>query len=174
MIFVTVGTHEQQFDRLVEALDRLKGENKLTQRVFIQTGYSKYQPQHCDYADFIGYHQMLENIKKAEIVITHGGTGSVMLALYNHHIPIVVPRQHKYNEHVDDHQVIFCRFMESKKKIVGLYEMEDLEKCISDHGNLSETLKKETTNGTQPRLEERADQISLEISRICSSWFKKA
>lgn len=41
MIFVTVGTHEQQFDRLVRCVDRLKAEGKITEEVMIQTGFSK-------------------------------------------------------------------------------------------------------------------------------------
>ena len=38
MIFVTVGTHEQQFDRLVEYMDYWAGEH--TEDVIIQTGFS--------------------------------------------------------------------------------------------------------------------------------------
>lgn len=46
MIFVTVGTHEQQFNRLIKEVDRLKGEGFIQDDVFIQTGYSNpnYSP----------------------------------------------------------------------------------------------------------------------------------
>ncbi|HEV1925494.1 TPA: multidrug MFS transporter, partial [Streptococcus pneumoniae] len=36
MIFVTVGTHEQQFDRLIKEVDYLKKENLIQDEVFIQ------------------------------------------------------------------------------------------------------------------------------------------
>ena len=48
MIFVTVGTHEQQFNRLIEYVDRLN----LDEDVFIQTGYSTYIPKNCRWNDF--------------------------------------------------------------------------------------------------------------------------
>lgn len=59
MIFVTVGTHEQQFNRLVKAVDELRADGILTEPVFIQTGYSTYEPIHCDHSRFVPFHQML-------------------------------------------------------------------------------------------------------------------
>ena len=47
MIFVTVGTHEQPFDRLVKAIDELKRDQLITDDIFIQTGYSTYSPKYC-------------------------------------------------------------------------------------------------------------------------------
>lgn len=58
MIFVTVGTHEQPFNRLVKAVDDLKMSGKITDSVFIQTGYSTYVPKACEYKDFISMNQM--------------------------------------------------------------------------------------------------------------------
>ena len=40
MIFVTVGTHEQSFERLVKEMDRLVETGVITEEVFIQTGIS--------------------------------------------------------------------------------------------------------------------------------------
>ena len=47
MIFVTVGTHEQQFDRLVEAVDRLGENGDFDEEIIIQIGYSTYKPRFC-------------------------------------------------------------------------------------------------------------------------------
>lgn len=47
MIFVTVGTHEQPFNRLVEYMDRLKENKIIEEDVIIQIGYSTYEPQYC-------------------------------------------------------------------------------------------------------------------------------
>ncbi|HEM4221640.1 TPA: multidrug MFS transporter, partial [Streptococcus suis] len=38
MIFVTVGTHEQQFNRLIKEIDLLKKNGSITDEIFIQTG----------------------------------------------------------------------------------------------------------------------------------------
>lgn len=45
MIFVTVGTHEQPFNRLIECIDNLKKDGVIQEDVIIQTGYSTYEPQ---------------------------------------------------------------------------------------------------------------------------------
>ena len=74
MIFVTVGTHEQQFDRLVRCVDRLKAEGKITEEVMIQTGFSSYEPKVCKWSKLCSYQEMNEYMDQARIVITHGGT----------------------------------------------------------------------------------------------------
>ena len=60
MIFVTVGTHEQQFDRLVRCVDRLKAEGKITEEVMIQTGFSSYEPKACRWSKLCSYQEMNE------------------------------------------------------------------------------------------------------------------
>ncbi|HGR0070221.1 TPA: glycosyltransferase, partial [Streptococcus pneumoniae] len=108
MIFVTVGTHEQQFDRLIKEVDRLKKENLIQDEVFIQTGYSKYIPKYCEWEKIISYEKMNQLIEKSDIVITHGGPATFMGVIAKGKIPIVVPRQKKFEEHVNDHQLEFC------------------------------------------------------------------
>ena len=53
MIFVTVGTHEQLFNRLIEKVDDLKKEGVITEEVFMQTGFSDYVPRYCKWKKFI-------------------------------------------------------------------------------------------------------------------------
>ena len=109
MIFVTVGTHEQPFNRLVKKIDELKGNGTIQDDVFIQTGFSTYEPKNCQWSKLIPYQQMVENVEDARIVITHGGPASFIMPLQIGKTPIVVPRQHQFNEHVNDHQVEFAR-----------------------------------------------------------------
>lgn len=73
MIFVTVGTHEQPFNRLVKKIDELKGNGTIQDDVFIQTGFSTYEPKNCQWSKLIPYNQMIKNVEDARIVITHGG-----------------------------------------------------------------------------------------------------
>lgn len=42
MIFVTVGTHEQPFNRLIQKVDELKRDGVIKDDVIIQTGFSTY------------------------------------------------------------------------------------------------------------------------------------
>ena len=59
MIFVTVGTHEQQFNRLVKKIDELKRENVIQEEVFIQIGFSDYEPKYCEWKKLIPYEEMI-------------------------------------------------------------------------------------------------------------------
>lgn len=73
MIFVTVGTHEQPFNRLIQKVDELKKDGVITEDVIIQTGFSTYEPKYCQWSKLIPYQQMIKNVANARIVITHGG-----------------------------------------------------------------------------------------------------
>jgi UDP-N-acetylglucosamine transferase subunit ALG13 len=128
MIFVTVGTQEQQFDRLVKEIDNLA--EHLADGVFVQLGYCEFLPRFCKYERLLDFQDMERMISDAKIVITHGGPGSIMLALYHNKIPIVVPRKVAYGEHVDNHQVLFTRRMEEKKQVIGVYDVKNLRSKI--------------------------------------------
>lgn len=131
MIFVTVGTHEQPFNRLVEEVDRLLKEGTVREEVFIQRGIGSGIPEHCLSAELISYGDMIRYVREARIVITHGGPGSIMLPLSVGKVPIVVPRQAHHGEHVDDHQVAFARRLASLKRIIAVFDIETLGDAIS-------------------------------------------
>jgi UDP-N-acetylglucosamine transferase subunit ALG13 len=141
MIFVTVGTHEQPFDRLIKYVDRLVEEKVITENVFMQTGYSKFQPRYCEWSQFIPYSQMVENVQKARIVITHGGPSSFILPLQYGKIPIVVPRQKKYNEHINNHQLEFSEAVkENYQNIIVIDNIDDLKSTIENYDKIVEKM----------------------------------
>jgi UDP-N-acetylglucosamine transferase subunit ALG13 len=111
VIFVTVGTNEAHFDRLLEAVAELG----LDERVLIQHGHSS--PIHrpgAEVVDFLPFEEMTETIRRARAVVTHAGVGTIMVALANAKRPIVFPRRAAYGEAVDDHQLqVGRRFAEA-------------------------------------------------------------
>lgn len=147
MIFVTVGTHEQQFNRLIKEVDRLKGEGIIKEDVFIQTGFSTYEPQNCEWSKLIPYKEMQRLNKEARIVITHGGPASFVAPLQLGKIPIVVPRQAQYDEHVNDHQVDFSKAVsERNKNILAIFDIKELEKTIKNYDKLVKKIDKTTAS----------------------------
>ena len=131
MVFVTVGTHEQQFDRLVRAADELAAKWCAYEHVVIQTGYSQYEPKHCEWARFYPYQMMHELVERASAVVTHGGPSSFMEVRAMGKVPVVVPRVSRYGEHVNDHQVEFVRAIAQRQGgIVPVYDVADLETAI--------------------------------------------
>lgn len=137
MIFVTVGTHEQPFNRLLECVDKLKEENIITEDVIMQIGFSTYVPKNCEWKKLFPYDEMIENVKKARIVITHGGPSSFIMPLQEGKIPIVVPRQKKYEEHVNDHQVDFAKTVaERQKNIIVVTDIEVLKDVLLNYDSI--------------------------------------
>ncbi|MBK8156007.1 MAG: multidrug MFS transporter [Streptococcus sp.] len=131
MIFVTVGTHEQPFNRLIEEVDCLKKENIITEDVFIQTGFSTYEPQYCEWKNIISYDEMESYMKEATIVITHGGPATFMSAITHGKKPIVVPRQEKFGEHVNNHQLEFAQQVSERfESIVVVDKIDDLKEIL--------------------------------------------
>ncbi len=133
MIFVTVGTHEQQFNRLVEYMDRLKSDEE----ILMQTGFSTYEPKNVKWQKFMGYAQMQESLQRARLVITHGGPSSFMEAIRAGHIPVVVPRQKQYDEHINDHQMEFVQAVADKLSILPVYDVEQLGQTIADYEEIT-------------------------------------
>lgn len=122
MIFVTVGTHEQQFNRLIESVDNLKKDNVIKENVFIQTGFSNYIPKYCEWNKLLPYCEMIKRVEEARIIITHGGPSSMIMPLQIGKVPIVVPRQRKYGEHVNDHQIEFARTIAERMGMIIVVE----------------------------------------------------
>lgn len=137
MIFVTVGTHEQPFNRLIKKIDELKRDGIIQEDVIMQTGFSTYEPKYCEWSKLIPYQQMIKNVEDARIVITHGGPASFIMPLQIGKVPIVVPRQHKFDEHVNDHQVEFARNVaERMGTIIPVEDIEKLEEVITDYDQI--------------------------------------
>lgn len=106
MIFVSVGTNEARFDRLLRAIAELP----IDEELLVQHGHSSpIRPRRGELVDFLSFEAMVETIRRARIVVTHAGVGSVMVALANGKRPVVVPRRKAWGEAVDDHQLQLAR-----------------------------------------------------------------
>lgn len=137
MIFVTVGTHEQPFDRLIRKVDELKQNGIIKEEVIIQTGFSTYEPKYCRWSKLLPYQQMVQNVADARIVITHGGPASFIMPLQIGKTPIVVPRQYQFNEHVNDHQVEFTRNVAQRMgTIIPVEDIDTLGDIITDYDRI--------------------------------------
>ena len=105
MIFVTVGTNEAPFDRLLRALAPVGDSEDLV----VQCGSSAIRPSKARCFDFVPFDELTEYVRASRSVVMHAGVGSIAVALANGRRPIVVPRLHRYGEAVDDHQLQLAR-----------------------------------------------------------------
>ncbi len=131
LIFVTVGSRNYPFDRLFKKLDSLYEEGILTEPMFAQIGTSTYKPKYYEYRDFISPEEFDEKIQDADIVVSHGASGSIMKALNAGKKVIVVTRLEKYGEHINDHQIQNNEaFSNNGYVLMADLELTDLEECF--------------------------------------------
>lgn len=166
MIFVTVGTHEQPFNRLLECVDKLKEKNIITEEVIMQTGFSTYVPKNCEWKKLFPYDAMIENVKKARIVITHGGPSSFVMPLQEGKIPIVVPRQKKYEEHVNDHQVDFVKQVAKRQgNIIMVENIDNLKDILLNYEDIIKSMPSQMKSNNQifnQKFEKIVDKLIYE------------
>ena len=171
MIFVTVGTDEHPFDRLIREVDSLQERRIIREDIFMQIGFARYHPVHCPFADVLGYKEMQEKMKEARIVITHGGPGSIMPVLYSGKVPVVIPRLKRYGEVVDDHQVSFARKLEKEGRIILVEAVEDLGAAVEEYETrtreLTSRIKKDRISPEEnlSRFVRRLEEILLDLSQ---------
>ena len=150
MIFVTVGTHEQPFDRLLKCIDKIIEDGKIKEEVICQKGYTDYEPKNYEAKKLIPNEEMQENIKKARIIVTHGGPASFLDPLKYGKIPVVVPRKKDFNEHVNNHQLEFSREVEKRMKNIIVAETdEDIVNAITNYDNLIKKMNSKNSSNNE-------------------------
>ncbi len=159
MIFVTLGSQKFQFNRLLKALDDLIASGKITDSVFVQTGYSDYTPENYQYKAFLDREEFSKMQESAEMVITHGGTGAIVGALKKGKKVIAVPRLSEYGEHVDDHQL---QMVGQFNELNFICECDDCSKL----GEIIEFVKKTEFNVYQSNTAKFIDSIESFIEKL--------
>ena len=91
----------------------------------------------------------MDEIQNANLVISHTGVGTVVEAIQSGTPIIVIPRQAKYEEHLNDHQVEFAKTLEHNKGVHVVYNVEDLAAVISHVDCDNKNLRFDDTNRTR-------------------------
>jgi UDP-N-acetylglucosamine transferase subunit ALG13 len=103
LLFATVGA-TLPFDRLVQMVADAKAQGQITEEVLIQTGVGGAAPAGLQSHETMSFEDIQAVLSKADIVVCHGGTGSLITALRHGCRVIAVPRLFERGEHYDDHQ----------------------------------------------------------------------
>ena len=80
--------------------------------------------------DLIPKEKLEELQENANLIITHGGVGSIISSIEKGKKVIAVPRLHEYGEHVNNHQKEIVKDFNDKGYIIGIEKVEDLENAI--------------------------------------------
>ena len=160
MIFATVGTHEDPFDRLCTELERLVSSGELAEPVHLQSGYSTVATPSCSVERMMPFERVQARMREARVVVTHGGPASIMQALALGKVPVVVPRQARFGEHVDDHQVRFAARIADRVLVVQ--DIAELGGALREHADRVRNL------GSNVGGPERAGAFALRLDELCA------
>lgn len=145
MILVTVGTNEASFDRLLRAFEARPHSEEL----LVQHGPSSVRPPGARCVEFLSYEELADAVRRARVVVTHAGVGSIMTVLANGKRPVVVPRLRRFGEAVDDHQVALGRRLHAAGMVTLVEDPGDLLLAME-----ADIAAPEIELGASPRLVE--------------------
>lgn len=145
MVLVLLGTQNNSFHRLLEEVDNNIENGNIKDEVLVQAGFTEYNSNNMQIFDVVPQEQFGNLLDKADLVITHGGVGSIVSAVEKGKKVIAVPRMKKYEEHVNDHQVQIVEELDKQGIIIGIKKVEDLSKAIE---TAKHTNTKQFTKGT--------------------------
>jgi UDP-N-acetylglucosamine transferase subunit ALG13 len=134
MIVVTVGTHEQQFDRLMRAVVALGD----SEPMLVQYGTCTITDGPGEWVDFLSFDELAERAKDARAFICHAGVGSIVLARRCGHRPIIMPRRPELGEHVDEHQLELSRRLHKAGLVTVVEDERELAAAVRNPAGVPE------------------------------------
>ena len=167
MILVTLGTQDKSFKRLLKAIDKEIENKNIKEKVVVQAGYTKYNSDNMEIFDYCSSKKLDSLMKEANLIITHGGVGSILGALKYDKPVIAAARLSKYKEHNNDHQ----------KQIISEFVKDGYIIELDDFSKLSEKIK-ESKKFTPKKYKSNNKKFVSNITSYIekdnhTSWYNK-
>ncbi|MBI3385653.1 glycosyltransferase [Candidatus Gottesmanbacteria bacterium] len=134
MILVTVGSTLFPFPRMAKLVKNLAKANGSREKIIFQYGHTPPSNinKNIELYPFMSHENLMAYMRRARIIICHGGPATIYQALSFGKIPWVLPREKRFGEHVNDHQVDFGQFMNNRKYINIITKQTNIVKiCTS-------------------------------------------
>ena len=167
MILVILGTQDKQFPRLLEAIDKEIEKGTIKDKVIVQAGQTKYESNNMEILGLLPEPEFDKLMDEADLIITHGGAGSILSAIRKGKKVIAAPRLKEYMEHHNNHQKQIIHEFSKKGYILELDDFQNLGKLIEE--SISFKPKKFESN-TDNMIKLIEDYIN---SSNHVSWFNK-
>ena len=146
MLFVTLGTNDKSFVRLLDAVEACIKDGTIQEEVVVQAGYTKFSSSLMRVEASYPQDEFEALLKEARIIITHGGVGTIMTALKLHKPIIGVARLAKYQEHVNDHQIQLLESFEQEGYLIYVKDLEELGEAIKKAKDFTPAMYTSNTN----------------------------
>ena len=119
MVFVTVGTQDKPFERLLRKIEEQIIKGNIKDQVIVQSGCTIYNSDKMEIIDLMDGNTFKKYLTNADLIITHGGVGTILEGLKLNKKIIAVPRLSVYREAVNDHQKQICNEFKEKGYILS-------------------------------------------------------
>ena len=159
MILVLLGTQDKSFKRLLDKVEEQINLGNIKEKIVVQAGYTKYNSSNMEIFDLISNDKLNKLMDDADIIITHGGVGSIIESLKKNKKIIVCPRLKKYNEHTNNHQLQIVESFSKKGYIIPYYENDDLGKILKEIKDFKPRKYRSNTKNMINTLENYIDSI---------------
>ena len=148
MIFVTTGT-QFPFDRLLSFVEEWSINNS-DMHIVAQTGDTEFKSKNMELHPYLEPQRYAYYLKKAQVLVGHMGTGTMIDAQKNGIPAILMPRKFELNEHRSEHQISTAKQFKDKK---GIYIVDDKLALFSLLDQMDTLVPPEiTNNGTKDQL----------------------
>lgn len=132
LLFATVGA-TLGFDRMIEGVIALKRAGRLPERVIAQVGDSKLDREPIEGVEIVAtldFEHLQAILDDADLVVCHGGTGSIITALRAGCRVVAMPRLVALGEGYDDHQDEIIESFARRGLIEAAADVGQLEAAI--------------------------------------------
>ncbi|MBR6690041.1 MAG: hypothetical protein IKL65_01760 [Bacilli bacterium] len=147
MILVTLGTQDKKFTRLLEAVQKQIDCGNIKEEVIVQAGCtSDFKSKDMKIFDLIPMEKFDELISECNILITHGGVGSIITGLKADKKVIAAARLKEFGEHTNDHQLQIIESFSKKGHIIALDDFNSLDKKLKETKTFKPKKYKSNTN----------------------------
>ena len=167
MILVTLGTQDKDFSRLLKAIDNEIEKKNITDKVIVQAGTTKYESNNMEIFDLISKDELSKLVEKCDLLITHGGVGSILDGIKNNKKIIAAARLQKYKEHVNDHQKQIIKEFEKEGYLLELKDFNQIGKTL----NKAKKFKPKKFKSNTENMINLLDNLIEEDNHI--SWYNK-
>lgn len=132
MIYITLGTQDKSFERLLKVIQKEIDNGTIKEEVVVQAGHTKFESKDMKIFDLVPLKQFEQYMNECDLLITHGGVGSIVDGLKKNKKVIAVPRLKKYGEHTNDHQLQIVQNFGQAGYIYPYYENDDFHEILQN------------------------------------------
>ena len=167
MILVILGTQDKKFPRLLDCIEKEIEKGTIKDKVVVQAGQTDYTSSNMEIFDLLPAPEFDKMMDKADLIITHGGAGSILSAIKKGKKVIAVPRLAKYHEHHNDHQKQIIHEFAKQGYILELKDFEKLGKLIEKSKTFKPKKFESNTSNMVKKLEDYIEEINH------TAWYHK-